>query len=67
MDSFFKGKGWYGIPCGAVAKDGDPLGRIVHDYGYFKKGSYSINAAHADTSVRYDSIRRRVLILRDVD
>ena len=67
MDSFFRGKGQYDIPCGAVEKDGDPLGRIVHDYGYFKKGSYSINAAHADTSVRYDSIRRRVLILRDVD
>ena len=44
-------------------KDGDSLGRIVHDYGYFKPESYPINAAHANTSVRYDSVRRRVLVL----
>ena len=29
-------------------------------------GSYSVNAAHANTSVRYDSIRKRVRILGDV-
>ena len=49
-----------------MEKDGDPLGRIVHDYGFFKPGSYSVNAAHADTTVRYDSIRRRVLVLDGV-
>ena len=50
-----------------MEKDGDPLGRVVHDYGYFKPGSYSINAAHANTSVRYDSVRRRVLVLDGIE
>ena len=31
--SFFGGREFYGIPCNATAKGGDPLGRIVHDYG----------------------------------
>ena len=30
---FFGGREFYGIPCSATAKGGDPLGRIVHDYG----------------------------------
>ena len=30
---FFGGANFYGIPCSATAKGGDPLGRIVHDYG----------------------------------
>ena len=47
-------------------KDGDPLGRIVHDYGYYKANSYSVNAAHSSTSVKYDSIRKRVRILEKV-
>jgi len=38
----------------------------VHDYGFYQRGSYSINAAHANTSVRYDSIRRRVIVLEGV-
>ena len=63
ITDFFGSKQWYGIPCSAVAKDGDPLGRVVHDYGFYKRGSYSINAAHANTSVRYDSFRRRVQVL----
>ena len=66
VTSFFDDRQWYGIPCGAVEKDGDPLGRVVHDYGFFKRGSYSINAAHDNTRVRYDSIRKRVLVLRDI-
>ena len=49
-----------------MTKDGDPLGRIVHDYGYYKQGSYSINAAHSNTSVKYDSIRKRVRLLENV-
>ena len=48
---FFGGKNFYGIPCGAVEKGGDPLGRIVHDYGYYRRGSYSINATHSSTSL----------------
>ena len=58
VTDFFGGRGWYGIPCGAAEKDGDPLGRIVHDYGFYQEGSYSINVAHSDTSTRYDSMRR---------
>ena len=42
------------------------MGRIVHDYGYYARGSYSVNAAHADTSVRYDTIRKRVRLLDKV-
>ena len=42
------------------------MGRIVHDYGYYIRGSYSVNAAHSNTSVRYDSIRKRVLTLEKV-
>ena len=63
---FFGGKNFYGIPCGATEKDGDPMGRIVHDYGHYKKGSYSINATHSSTSVRYLSFRERVGILQNV-
>ena len=66
VTNFFGGQGWYGIPCSAVEKDGDPIGRVVHDYGFYQRGSYSINAAHSNTSVRYDSIRRRVLVLDKV-
>ena len=46
---FFGGKNFYGIPCGATEKNGDPFCRIVHDYGYFPKGSYSINSTHSST------------------
>ena len=66
VTEFFGNRQWYGIPCSAVEKDGDPLGRIVHDYGFYERGLYSINAAHANTSVRYDSIRRRVIVLEGV-
>ena len=53
---FFGGAGFYGIPCTATSKDGDPLGRIVHDYGYHPEGSYSINSAHSCTSVKFLSL-----------
>ena len=42
------------------------MGRIVHDYGYYAPGSYTVNAAHANTSVKYDSMRKRVLIVDKV-
>ena len=53
MRNFFGGKQFYGIPCGAVAKGDDPMGRIVHDYGYYHTNSYSVNATHSCTSVKY--------------
>ena len=63
---FFRGANFYGIPCGATLKDGDPLGRIIHDYGFFQKGSYSINAAHSSTTVEYIKEVERMQILENV-
>ena len=47
-------------------KNGDRYGRIVHDYGFYKKGSYSINAAHSSTRVKYCSMQERAYILTKV-
>ena len=42
------------------------MGRIVHDYGYYKRGSYSTNAAHSSTSVKYLTFVERAMILENV-
>ena len=63
---FFGGKNFYGIPSSATPKDGDPLGRIIHDYGFYRSGSYSVNAAHSSTSVEYIKAKERVSILQNV-
>ena len=63
---FFGGRQLYGIPCNATEKGGDPRGRIVHDYGYFPNGSYSVNATHSSTTVNYISVPERVQLLRNV-
>ena len=63
---FFGGREFYGIPCNATEKGGDPLGRIVHDYGYYPRGSYSVNAAHSCTSVQYLSAKEVAEILDGV-
>ena len=63
---FFGGAPFYGVPCNATDKDGDPRGRVIHDYGYFEKGSYSINAAHSSTTVRYISVKEQVNLLKNV-
>ena len=46
------------------------MGRIVKDYGYYIRGSYSVNAAHSNTSVlssvHYDSVKKRVRLLEKV-
>ena len=63
---FFGGTDFYGIPCSATPKDGNPLGRIIHDYGYFQKGSYSINATHSSTSVEYIREVERVRALDNI-
>ena len=65
--SFFGGRQFYGIPSGAVSKGSDPYGRIVHDYGYYRIGSYSVNAAHANTSVVYMKTKERIRILEHVN
>ena len=66
MKRFFGGQGFFGIPCGAVEKDGDPLGRIVHDYGFYRRGSYSINAAYSCTRVKYNTTYEVACILKNV-
>ena len=57
------GLNFNGIPCGAVEKDGDPVGQIIHDCGFYREGSYSVNAAHASTSVKYISPQECMRIL----
>ena len=67
VHEFFGGVDFYGIPCSATAKDGDPLGRIVHVYGYHPAGSYSVNSTHSCTSVKYLSLFKVANILDQVD
>ena len=67
VNRFGRGKAFYTIPCSAVEKGGDPFGRIVHDYGFYVKGSYSINAAHSCTTVVYDSTFQVASILDGVE
>ena len=66
ITEFFGGKGFYGIPCSATPKGGDPLGRIVHDYGYHPAGSYSINATHSCTTVKFFKLQEIAKILDEV-
>ena len=64
---FFGGEEFYGIPCSATAKDGNPIGRIVHDYGYYPEHSYSVNATHSCTSVKFLSLFEVSSILDQVE
>ena len=66
VKAFFGGKNFYGIPSNGVMKNGNPCGRIVHDYGYYSKKSYSVNSAHSFTSVRYLTTKEVVGILYSV-
>ena len=64
----FLGRKVYVIPCGAVPKNNDPCGRIIHDYSYPKKNySTSINTALTNTSVEYITFKNRVAELAQVD
>ena len=42
------------------------MGRVIHDYGYYQQGSYSVNAAHSSTSVEYIKVVERARILEEV-
>ena len=66
MRDFFGGQDFYGIPCNATQKGEDPLGRIVHDYGYYSAGSYSVNATHFSTSLKYLSAKQVMQVLDGV-
>ena len=64
--NFLGGANFYGVPSGAVEKNGDPYGRVIHDYGYYIRGSYSVNAAHSSTSVTYMTLPETAAIIKDV-
>ena len=47
------------IPCGAVPKNEDPLGRIIHNYSSPSADKGSVNSALLNTSVQYISFVER--------
>ena len=55
------------IPCGAVPKNGDKNGRIIHNYSYPQKNALSVNSALVNTSVEYITFKQRVALLAQVD
>ena len=55
------------IPCGAVPKNEDPFGRIIHNFSFPNKKVNSINSALTDTSVEYISFKKTVSLLAQVD
>ena len=61
------GRPFYTIPCGAVPKNHDPLGRIIHDYSFPSATQGSINAALVNTSIQYISFVERARLLSEVD
>lgn len=63
----FLGKKLYTIPCGAVSKNNDPLGRIIHDFSFPSKTKNSVNSAFVDTSVEYISFVERAKKLSKID
>ena len=66
IENFF-GRPFYTTPCGAVAKNNDPAGRIIHNYSYPSPRAGSVNSALINTSVEYISFKERVLLLDKVD
>ena len=63
----FLGRQFYVTPCGAVPKNNDPAGRIIHNYSYPSAKTGSVNAALVNTSVAYISFKERVSLLNKVD
>ena len=63
----FLGKKVYVIPCGAVPKNGDINGRIIHNYSYPRKNALSVNSALTNTSTEYITFKKRVALLAEVD
>ena len=55
MVRWFLGGNFYTIPCGAVPKNQEPLGRIIHDYSSPSATEGSVNSALINTSVQYIS------------
>ena len=63
----FLGQRVYVIPCGAVPKNDNPFGRIIHNYSYPSAKHDSVNSALVNTSVKYISFKARVEELARVD
>ena len=63
----FLGKNFYTIPCGAVPKNGDPDGRIIHNYSFPSPLFGSVNSVLLDTSVSYITFKERISLLDKVD
>ena len=63
----FLKRNFYVIPCGAVPKGSDPYGRIIHDYSYAPKNSFSLNSALMENSVQYISFVERARALAPVN
>ena len=61
------GRRVYVIPCGAVPKNDDPFGRIIHNYSYPSAKYDSVNSALVNTAVEYLSFKARVKELARVD
>ena len=61
------GRQVYVIPCGAVPKNDDPCGRIIHNYSYPSAKHGSVNSALINTTVKYESFKERVEELANVD
>ena len=57
----------YVIPCGAVPKNGDTLGKVIHDYSYPSAKFGSVNSALVNTSVEYISFVERAKKLSQVE
>ena len=63
----FLGRSFYTIPCGAVPKNQDPCGRIIHDYSSPSAKENSVNSALINTSVKYISFLERARQLSKTD
>ena len=61
----FLGRSFYTTPCGAVPKNNDPAGRIIHNYSYPSKNAGSVNAALINTSVAHISFKERASLLNN--
>ena len=61
------GRNFYTIPCGAVPKNQDPLGRIIHDYSSPSATEGSVNSALINSSVQFISFVDRARQLSQVD
>ena len=63
----FLGILFYTIPCGAVPKNHDPLGRIIYEYSSLSANKGSVNSTLINTSERYIFFVERAAQLSQVE